>query len=128
MKTLLLAFAVLALGGCVKVDKSVPKDLPSYVTVYPGAQPEVSVDMGAMSSFAFRVAASPDDVLSFYRAQAASTGLQETAPPASANAPADQKQAMFRDPSGQRILVVVARPQSGMTTVSLTYNKPKASS
>ena len=128
MKRLLIALAALALaGGCVKVDKSLPKDLPTYVSIYPGAEPVVSIDMGAMMSVGLRTASSPDDVLAYYRAQAAANGLQEQSAPTPGNAPADQKQVMFRDAAGDT-LVVGARPQNGETTISLVYTKPKSGS
>jgi hypothetical protein len=124
VKRLLIALAAIALvGGCVKVEKSLPKDLPTYVSIYPGAEPVVSIDMGAMMSVGLRTSASPDDVVAYYRAQAAANGLQEQTPPTSANASADQRQAMFKDSAGHT-LVVQARPQNGETTIGLVYTKP----
>jgi hypothetical protein len=125
MKRFLIALAAIALvGGCVKVDKSLPKDLPTYVSIYPGAEPLVSIDMGAMMSVGLRTSASPDDVMTYYRSQAAANGLQEQTPPTTtANASADQRQAMFKDAAGHT-LVVGARPQNGETTISLVYTKP----
>ncbi len=130
MKKLIAALVVLALlGGCVKMDKSAPKDLPAYVSVYPGATPMMSMNMGALSSFVFQTTAKPDDVISYYRSQASSDGLPETSAPTPAGAPADQRQATFGDPTGDRLLVVVARPQGDASIVSLTYKPaPKASS
>ena len=126
MKKLLIALAaVTLLGGCFKVDRSLPKDLPTYVSIYPGAEPLVSIDMGPMMSVGLRTTSSPDDVVAYYRAQAAANGLQETTGQAPANASADQRQVMFRDTAGHT-LVVGARPQNGETTISLVYTKPKS--
>lgn len=128
MKKLLIALAALTLvGGCFKVDRSLPKDLPSYVAIYPGAEPLVSIDMGAMMSVGLRTNASPDEVISYYRAQAAANGLQEESAASTANVSANQRQAMFRDGSGHT-LMVGARPQNGETTISLVYTKPKTGS
>ncbi len=126
MKKLLIALAAVAsLGGCVKVDKSPPKDLPAYVSIYPGATQVMSVEMGPMSALAFQAAASPDDVISYYRSQASSNGLEETAEP---NASPSNGQLMFRDPATQRMLMVGARPRGAGTMVSLTYTKAGAPS
>lgn len=128
MKKLLVALAAVALlGGCVKVDKSLPKDLPSYVSVYPGAQPVLSLDMGAMQSVALQTTAAPDDVLTYYRGQAAANGLQEAAAPTTANPATDQRQVMFRDTSGHTLMVGV-RPQGQGTIISLVYTKPASGS
>jgi len=124
VKRFLVALAAIAvLGGCFKVERSLPKDLPTYVSIFPGAEPVVSIDMGAMMSVGLRTSASPDDVMAYYRAQAAANGLQEQSAPTPASAPADQRQVMFKDAAGHT-LVVGARPQNGETTISLVYTKP----
>lgn len=124
MKTLLIALAAVALvGGCVKIDKSPPKDLPAYVSVYPGATQVVSMQMGPVSALGFQAAASPEDVIGYYRTQASSNGLQETAAPSSASASPENRQAMFRDPATKRMLAVGARQQGAGTLVTLTYAK-----
>ncbi len=124
MKRLLVAIAAVALlGGCFKVDKAPPKDLPAYASVYPGATGVVSMDMGPMTIVAFQAAASPDDVIGYYRGQASSNGLQET--PTNANAAAGGKQLAFKDPTTSRVFMVTARPQGAGSTVSLAYTKAK---
>lgn len=128
MKKLLIVLAAVALAGCFKVGKTLPKDMPSYVSVYPGAELVMTLDMGAMTTIGLRTSASPDDVIGYYRTQATANGMQETAAPQSANATADQRQAMFRDSTGKQILMVSARPQNNETTVALAYNKPAAGS
>jgi hypothetical protein len=126
VKNLLIALAaVTLLGGCFKVDRSLPKDLPTYVSIYPGAEPVVSIDMGPMMSVGLRTTSSPDDVVAYYRAQAAANGLQEQSATSPASAPADQRQLMFKDAAGHT-LVVGARQQNGETTISLVYTKPKS--
>ena len=38
MKRLILALvAATALGGCIKMDKTPPKNMPAYVKLYPGS-------------------------------------------------------------------------------------------
>ena len=121
--------AVVLIGGCVKMDTTPPKDLPDYVKYYPGSQQMMTMSMGPMSSVVIKTTATPDDVLSFYRNQAASDGLAETTPPNQAAATGAQKQVAFGDPQGSKMLVVVAQQQQGQTVVSLTYKPaPKASS
>ena len=127
MKKLIVALAAVALlGGCVKIDKSPPKDLPAYVTIYPGATSVMSMSVAGMSSIVFQSASKPDDVVTYYRTQASSNGLteQSTANSSSTNAAAGQRQAIFTDPSG-KMLVVVAKPQGEATMVTVMY-KPLA--
>jgi hypothetical protein len=124
MKKLLIALAAVALvGGCVKVEKSLPKDLPPYVSVYPGATQVVSMEMGPASVVAFQAAASPDDVIGYYRSQASSNGLVEAGATPSASASSAYRQSIFRDPATKRMMVVAARPQAAGTMVTLTYTK-----
>src|SRR5258707_15665479 len=112
MKTMIVGLAAVALlvGGCMKVGNAPPKDLPAYVQVYPGAAQVVSMNVGPMSALAFQASAKPDEVIAFYRDLAKTNDLPETQAPAQANAPADQRQAVFGEPAGGRMLVVVARP------------------
>ena len=129
MRLLLALVAVLALGACFKIDKAPPKDLPTWVKVYPGATNVVSVGMGQMTSIVFQTTSSPDDVVTYYRAQAQQDGLTEQAANPPAGATPEQRQASFRDATGGEILVVIARPQQSATMVDLTYNnQPKAAS
>ncbi len=130
MKKLIVALAAVAvLGGCMKVSKDPPKDLPDYVTVMPGGQQMMTMNMGALSSEVFTTTSTPDDVLAYYRSQAQSNGLTENTTAAPANANAAQKQATFGDAASGKFLVVVAQPQQSMTMVSLTYKPaPKAAS
>ena len=117
--------AALALSGCFKVSNTLPADAPSFVKLYPGSAQVVTVDLAGMKSVVYQApAAAPDAVISFYRTQAATDQMAEQAAPPQANAPADQKQAVFGDPSGDKFLVVVARPQGTGTMVSLTYKPP----
>ena len=121
----LVAFAVVAaLGGCVKMDKNPPKDMPAYVRLYPGSHQMMSMDLGMLASDVITTTSSPDDVVTWYRTQATSDGLSETAIPPKASDPADQKQAEFIDQASGRMLVVVAKPQNSETVVSLTYKAP----
>ena len=131
MRKLLLALtAALAVGGCMKVDKAPPKDMPTWVKIYPGASQVVSVGMGPMTSIVFQTTSSPDDVVSYYRSQAQADGLSEQATNPPAGSPPEQRQASFRDSTGGEILVVIAKPQQNATMVDLTYNttQPKAAS
>jgi hypothetical protein len=129
MKKLIVALAAVAvIGGCMKVGSTPPKDLPAYVKVYPGSAQVVSLNLGAMSSVAFQAAAKPDDIIAYYRTQAASDGLPEAQAPAQANPPADQRQVVFGDPSTDKMLVVVVKPQGEGSMVSLTYKPVKAPS
>src|SRR5689334_3527155 len=105
MRLLLALAAVLALGACFKVDKAPPKDLPTWVKIYPGASQVVSIGMGSMTSVVFQTTSSPDDVVSYYRSQAQADGLSEQATNSQAGASPDQRQASFRDATGGEILV-----------------------
>jgi hypothetical protein len=127
MKAWIAALASLALlGGCVKMDSSPPKDLPDYVKLYPGAQPMMTMAVGPMSAEVETTTDKPDDVIAYYRTQAASDGLAETKSPTAATAQG-QVQAQFGDPNG-KFLIVTARPQGTNTIVSLTYKPVKAAS
>jgi hypothetical protein len=120
--------AVAMLGGCIKMDKSPPKDLPSYVKLYPGAQPMATMAMGPMTSEMETTPDTPDKVLDFYRTQASADGLTEKQVEAPASSSAGQLQTSFTDPSGDKMLIVLAKPQGAGqgTLVSLTYRPQKA--
>jgi hypothetical protein len=121
------AVAALALlGGCVKMDKNPPKDLPGYVKLYPGAQPMATMNMGPLSSEMETTTDAPETVMAFYRNQAAADGLTEKPVNAPANAAPGQMQTQFSDASGDKVLIVLTRPQNQGTLVSLTYRPAKA--
>ena len=128
-KQWIASLAVVALiGGCVKMDKNPPKDLPSYVTLYPGAQPTATMSLGPLSSEMETTTDSPQTVIDYYRTQAAANGLTEKPVNAPANASAGQMQVQFSDATGDKMLIVLARPQNPGTMVSLTYRPAKATS
>ena len=118
--------AVALLGGCIKMDKNPPKDLPSYVKLYPGGQPTATMSMGPLSSEIETTTDSPQAVIDIYRTQAAADGLDEKQVTAPASASPGQLQAQFSDAAGEKMLVVLARPQNPGTLVSLTYRPAKA--
>jgi hypothetical protein len=129
MKRVILAFAaVAALGGCMKIDKTPPKNLPAYVTLYPGSTQVMNMSLAGVTADAATTADTPDTVMIYYRNQASANGLTESAPAAAtqAAATAGQEQATFTDPSG-KMLMVVAKPQSNLTLVTLTWKTPPAS-
>ncbi len=128
MSKLLLAAAIaFAVAACVKVSQAPPKDLPAFVRIYPGASDVVSMNAGPMQAILFKTTSSPDEVVSFYRTQAAADGLIEQH--TNSQAGADQRQAAFRDATGGEILVVVAQPNQNATMVDLTYHdQPRAAS
>jgi hypothetical protein len=129
MKAWILALASVALlGGCVKMDKNPPKDMPDYAKLYPGGQPMMTMNVGPLSSEVETTSDKPDAVIAFYRTQAAADGLPETHAAATANAAPGQLQVQFGDPAQGKFLVVVARPQGTNTIVSLTYKPVKAAS
>jgi hypothetical protein len=126
MKRLLLALAAAAaLGGCIKMDKTPPKDMPAYVRLYPGSTQVMSMNLGGMEADAFQTTASADDILAFYRTNAASDGLTETTAPAAAGSGPSDKQLALTDAATGRMLIVVIKPQaSGVSIVSLTWKTP----
>jgi hypothetical protein len=126
MKRLILALiAAAALAGCVKMDKTPPKDLPAFVKLYPGSTHMMSMNVAGLTVDGSTTADSPDKVLSFYRAQAASDGLTETQAPATGAASAGQSQAAFIDQANGRMLIVLAKPQQGAgTLVELSWKAP----
>jgi hypothetical protein len=126
MKKLIVALAaVIALGGCFKMDKTPPKDLPAYVKLYPGSTQMMNMNMGGMEADVVTTTAGADDVITVYRTQAASDGLTETAAPQAAGAAPGDKQASFTDATSDKLLVVIAKPQSsGGTMISLTWKVP----
>jgi hypothetical protein len=129
MKTVILAFvAAAALGGCVKMDKTPPKNLPAYVTLYPGSTQVMNMSVAGVTADAATTTDTPATVMTYYRGQATTNGLTEGAAPASASAGASagQQQASFTDSTG-KMLMVVAKPQSNLTLVTLTWKTPPAS-
>ena len=125
MKNLILALAAVTLvGGCIKMDKTPPKNLPAYVRLYPGSTQLMNMTMGPVTVDAATTPDSPDTVLTYYRTQAAADGLTETAPPPNAAPAPDQKAIAFQGPD--KMLAVVVKPQaSGAgTTVTLSWTVP----
>ena len=127
----IMALAALGLvGGCMKVNKDPPKDMPAYAPVYPGSQNVMSVGIGPETADMMTTADSPDQVIAYYRAQAVANGLQETQTPT--QPAAGEQKAAFADAASGRMLVVIARPHdashNGQTMVDITYPTPKAPS
>jgi hypothetical protein len=126
----LAALAALSLvGGCMKMNKDPPKNMPAYAPLYPGSQNVMSLGIGPETADMMTTADSPDQVIAYYRAQAAANGLQETQAPTQAPTAGDLK-AAFSDPATGRMLVVIAKPHdpahAGLTMVDITYPTPKA--
>jgi len=125
MKRLFLALGVaVALAGCVKMDKTPPKDVPAYVHLYPGSTQVMNMSMAGVTADAFTTTDTPDKVMTFYRTQASTDGLTEGQAPAQANASPGQLQASFTDAASGRLLVVIAKPQAAGSMVSLTWKTP----
>jgi hypothetical protein len=126
----LAALAALSLvGGCMKMNKDPPKNMPAYAPLYPGSTNVMSVGIGPETADMMTTSDSPDQVIAYYRAQAAANGLQEMQTPTQAPTAGDQK-AAFSDPSSGRMLAVIAKPHdashAGLTMVDITYPTPKA--
>jgi hypothetical protein len=123
-KLILALVAVAALGGCFKFDKTPPKNLPTYVRLYPGSAQVMNMSMGPVTVDAATTPDTPDTVLAYYRTQAAGDGLTETAPPANAAPAPDQKAIAFEGPD--KMLAVVVKPQSSGagTIVTLSWTVP----
>jgi hypothetical protein len=129
MKKWMVAVATVALlGGCVKMDKNPPKDLPDYVKLYPGAQPMMNMNLGVLMSEVETTTDTPDTVMAYYRSEAAADGLTEKVATTPANAKPGQVQSQFSDASGTKMLIVMAQPQSPGTMISLSYRPVKAAS
>jgi hypothetical protein len=116
--------ASLALAGCFKVGNSVPADAPSYVKVYPGAPQVVTVDVAGMKMVTFEAAASPDQVIQFYRDDAASAGLTENTQAEAANKNANQRTLAYGDPNSDKFLIVVVQAHNTGSMVNVTYKPP----
>jgi hypothetical protein len=129
MKKWMVAVATVALlGGCVKMDKNPPKDLPDYVKLYPGAQPMMNMNLGVLMSEVETTTDTPDTVMAYYRSEAAADGLTEKVATTPTNAKPGQVQSQFSDASGTKMLIVMAQPQSPGTMISLSYRPVKAAS
>jgi uncharacterized protein YceK len=127
MKKLILALAVAALlGGCIKMDKTPPKDMPAYVKLYPGSTQVMNMALGGVTADAATTTDTPDTVMIYYRNQASADGLTEGAAPTT-TASAGQQQASFTDSTG-KMLAVVAKPQGTGTLITLTWKNPPGNS
>jgi hypothetical protein len=112
------------------MDKSPPKNMPDYVKLYPGSAQMMNMSMGPITADVVTTTDTPATVLTYYRTQAAGSGLTEGAAPASASvgATAGQEQAMFSDASG-KMLIVSAKPQgTSGTMVTLSWKTPPGNS
>jgi hypothetical protein len=125
MRRWILALAAAAaLGGCVKMDKTPPKDIPPYVKLYPGSTQVMNMEMGGLTVDGATTPDSVDTVLTFYRSQAAADGLTEMAPPATSSPDPNQKTAAFQ--AADKFLAIVVKPEGGAgTLVTLSWNTPK---
>ena len=121
--------ALLLVGGCMQTDKNPPKSMPPYARLYPGSQNLMSLVIGPETSDMMLTSDSAEQVIAYYRTQAASDGLPEAQSPTPAASTGDQKVA-FNDPATGRMLVVIAKPHdashAGQTMVDITYPTPKA--
>ena len=131
MKVLGAVAALAVLGGCMQTNKDPPKNMPAYARLYPGSQNLMSLVIGPETADMMTTPDSAEQVIAYYRAQAASDGLQETQTPTQGASAGDQK-AAFNDPATGRMLVVIAKPHdathAGQTMVDITYPTPKAPS
>jgi hypothetical protein len=128
MKKLILALAVVTLlGGCFKIDKTPPKNMPAYVKLYPGSTQVMNMSIAGVTADAATTTDTPDTVMIFYRNQASSDGLTEGAAAPTAAAVAGQQQATFTDSSG-KMLAVIAKPQGALTLVTVTWKTPPGNS
>lgn len=116
-------------GGCMKTNKAPPANMPSYARLYPGSQNLMSLEIGPETADMMTTSDSAEQVIAYYRAQAAADGLPETQATTSAPSAGDQK-ASFYDQASGRMLVVIAKPHDaghgGLTMVDITYPTPKA--
>jgi hypothetical protein len=121
--------ALAVLGGCMQTGKDPPKNMPAYARLYPGSQNVMSLVIGPETSDMMTTSDSPDQVIAYYRAQAAADGLPEAQSPTPPPSAGDQKASFYDQPSG-RMLVVIAKPHDdshgGLTLVDITYPTPKA--
>ena len=116
--------AMAALGGCFKMDKTPPKDIPAFVKLYPGSTQVMNMEMGGLTVDGATTPDSVETVLGFYRTQAAADGLTETAPPATSSPDPSQKTAAFQGPD--KFLAIVVKPEGAAgTLVTLSWNTPK---
>ena len=125
------AAALAGLAGCMQTSKEAPKNMPPYARLYPGSQNIMSLVIGPETADMMTTPDSAEQVIAYYRTQAAADGLAETQAPTQAPSPGDQK-ATFADRASGRMLVVIAKPQDakqgGKTMVDITYPTPKAPS
>jgi hypothetical protein len=120
MRKWIVAIAAVALlGGCVKMDKTPPSDLPGYARLYPGGQPMMKMAMGPLAAEVETTTDKPDAVIAWYRSQAASDGLSEKAN--AAQSTTGQQQATFADASGSKLLVISAKAQDDGSLISIGY-------
>jgi hypothetical protein len=128
MKKLILALAVATLlGGCIKMDKTPPKNLPAYVKIYPGSTQVMNLALGGVTADAATTTDTPDTVMIYYRNQASADGLTEGAAPTQAGAVTGQQQATFTDSTG-KMVAVIAKPQGTGTLITVTWKNPPGNS
>lgn len=99
---------------------------PSYAALYPGAEPDAPAVVGTGEAgdgglVTFQTAASPDDVVAFYRQRAEDAGLRTMMGMNQGDARAYG--AADEDPGGPQLKVVAAPGEEGRTSVQLSWSE-----
>ncbi len=112
-------------GAVVQSGAGVKVDLPDFAPLYPGAQAQqsattVASSEGAGGMIVYTAAATPDQVLAFYRDRVKAAGMGETA---EMNMGAARMLSATDDASKRSIQVIVSGEGAG-SSVSLTWTRP----
>lgn len=112
-------------GATIRSGADVKADLPDFAPLYPGATPSGQVTSiasaeGKGGMYVYTAAATPEQVLGFYRDKAKAAGLAEAV---EMNMGAAR---MFSatDEASKRSLQVIVTTEGAGTNVSLTWTRP----
>jgi len=113
-------------GAVVQSGPDVKADLPEFAPLYPGSVPSGQVTSvasaeGSGGMFVYTAAATPEQVLGFYRERAKASGLGETAEMNMGAA----RMLSATDEASKRSLQVIVTGEGAGSNVSLTWTRPK---
>lgn len=113
-------------GATVQSGAGVRADLPDFAPLYPGARPDPSATtvasaQGAGGMIVYTAAATPEQVLGFYRDKAKASGLGEATEMNMGAA----RMLSATDEAGKRSLQVIVTAEGAGANVSLSWTRPK---
>lgn len=108
-------------GTKTRISQQLPKDLPDYVKIYPGATVTSATDSGGVGTIGLEVSDPPAKILDFYKAQAVAAKLNDIVDSGASGNDDSGRMLILSQRDTKRSLSVAVEPSGDKTQVSLLY-------